>query len=378
MKLENFKSGKYIDHGEYRTFSPTSVNQSWNWDNPEINVLLERATHALGELNAFTKIVPDVDVFILMHIRKEASKSSRIEGTKTTFDEELIEEIKFIKPENRDDWQEVQNYVQAMKESIDSLEKLPFSNRLIKNAHKILMGSVRGKEKSPGNFRRSDVRIGGSGFSDAVFIPPVHTEIAGLMSDLENFLHNDGIHVPVLIKTAICHYQFETIHPFLDGNGRIGRLMIPLYLISSGFLDKPSLYTSDFFEKHRESYYDAFTVVRGSNDMIHWVKFFLLAISETAEKGKTTFKNIMALRNDVESRILKFGKRAEIAHKLLTLLYRKPYVTINETADHLDVTHTTASKLLKDFIKQGILVEMSGFHRNRSFSFEKYVLLFED
>jgi Fic family protein len=375
MRIEDFQSGTFVQQYQYKSFMPTLVNVEWVWQDPMINTLLERATRALGELNAFSFIVPDIDLFIHLHVLKEANQSSRIEGTQTHMDEAVMD-LSQIDPEKRDDWQEVQNYVQSMNAALIELKTLPLSVRLLKNTHAILMQGVRGEHKAPGDFRTSQNWIGGSSLNNAVFIPPHHHDVPDLMSDLEKFWHNESIQVPDLIKIAISHYQFETIHPFLDGNGRIGRLLITLYLISRGLLNKPSLYLSDFLEQHRGSYYDALTRVRASNDLGHWLKFFLTAVIETAEKGKQTFQSILALRNELESKMVTLGRRAENARALLLELYKKPAVSVNDVAGLLGLTHRAANGLVAQFVELGILEEITGYQRNRMFVFRKYLALF--
>ncbi len=375
MKFENFRSGEWIQQYQYKSFLPVTVNREWCWEDAQINTLLERASRALAELDAFTLIVPDVDLFIQMHITKEANNSSRIEGTQTHMDEAVLDRNQ-LAPEKRDDWQEVQNYIQAINEAVDELQRLPLSNRLLKHTHSVLMQGVRGEHKTPGEFRISQNWIGGSSLADATFIPPHQQEVVSLMGDLELFWHNENINVPNLIRVAISHYQFETIHPFLDGNGRIGRLMITLYLVSNGLLRKPSLYLSDFFERNRASYYDALMRVRTSNDMIHWIKFFLSAVIETADKGKKTFKAILALRREIDQLVLTYGKRAEKVQLLLLHLYRRPAITAIQASEMLDVSHQTASALLKKMTDDGILQEVTGYQRNRLFVFTRYLDLF--
>lgn len=375
VDIRDYVAGAYLRQYRYAAFVPSPVNHGWTWQDARINTLLEEATQAVGELNAFSRIVPDVDLYISMHVVKEAADSSRIEGTQTNMDEAL-RPVEEIDPEGRDDWQEVQNYIRAMNEAIAALNDLPLSNRLLRETHRTLLRGVRGEQKQPGEWRNSQNWIGGTSLQDAMFIPPPHHEVPALMGDLEKFWHNDEISVPHLVRIAISHYQFETIHPFLDGNGRIGRLLITLYLISNQLLVKPSLYLSSYFERHKAAYYDAFTVVRATSDMGHWLRFFLRAVRETAREGVETFQSIIRLRADVEHRVLVLGQRAGNARRALTLLYRRPLVTVNEIAAHLEVTHQTANRLVSDLSRLGVLEEATGHRRNRRFVFREYLALF--
>jgi Fic family protein len=372
MNIKDYQAGTYKQQYQYQSFSPVKINETLTWDDPQINTMLEDATRALGELNAFTMIVPNVDIFIRMHIAKEANTSSKIEGTKTEMDDVLVSKEQ-IDPEKRDDWQEVQNYITAMNTALDELDTLPLSSRLLKNIHAILLDSVRGESKQPGSFRISQNWIGGASLKTAYFIPPHHDEVSDLMSDLEKYLHNDSIHVPHLVKIAIAHYQFETIHPFLDGNGRIGRLMITLYLVSNGLLKKPSLYLSDYIEKNKDYYYESLTRVRTQNDLAGWIKFFLEAVIETARSGAKTFENILSLKHEMDALTQTFGKKAHNASKLVEYLYQKPIISIGEVADALAVTKTTASSLIKDFEHKGVLYEITGYQRNKHYVFRRYL-----
>lgn len=375
MKFENFVAGQWVPRYQYKSFEPTPINHEWLWEDPSIAVLLEQANRALGELNAFSLIVPDIDLFIQMHVVKEAQTSSRIEGTQTEIDEALLPEEQVL-PEHRDDWHEVQNYIQAVNTAVASLATLPLSNRLLRQTHATLMQGVRGEHKQPGEFRNSQNWIGGSSLQDAAFIPPHHSGVPELMSDLEKFLHNEQVAVPNLVRIAIAHYQFETIHPFLDGNGRIGRLMIPLYLVSCGILSKPSLYLSDFFERNRASYYDALMQVRTRNDLIHWVRFFLNGVAITARKGREVFSNVLQLRTEVEQHVMTLGKRSATAREALNLLYRRPIITAGQLVSVLGVSTPTANTLIRQFERLGILRENTGRLKGRVYIFDRYLNLF--
>jgi len=376
MNITDFVAGSYQQGYQYKYFLPCYINHAFYWTDETINQLLEDAAIKLGRLDSFSQFVPNIDMFIEMHMVKEAVDSSRIEGTQTTIEEALMAE-KDLAPEKRDDQQEVKNYIAAMNQAIAELETLPLSNRLIKNTHKILLSSVRGEPKSPREFRQSQNWIGGASLADAVFIPPSNAELADLLSDLEMFLHNDEIRIPHLIRIAIAHYQFETIHPFLDGNGRVGRLMITLYLVSSGILTKPLLYLSDFFEKNKSLYYDNLTVVRNKNDLGQWLRFFLTGVIQTADNAVLTLEKIVALKVSIErEKLTLLGKREKTGHVLLDQLFKKPRVTIKEVEEMTGLSNKAANDLVQAFVGQTILVERTGYQRNRVFDFVEYIRLF--
>jgi len=377
MHLKDYRAGVVSKQYGYKSFNPNPINKEWIITSPGIITLLEEANLKLGELNAFSSFVPDVDVFIRMHIVKEATQSSRIEGTRTKMGEAVLE-AKDIRPGLKDDWQEVQNYIEAMHYAIKKMKTLPLSSRLIREAHKILLKGVRGKHKLPGEFRSSQNWIGGATINDAVFVPPHHFLVPDCISDLEKFLNNDNIQVPHLIRIAIAHYQFEAIHPFLDGNGRIGRLLITLYLINQKILNKPTLYFSDFIEKNRQHYYNNLMAVSLESKIEQWLKFFIVGIIETARTAIETFARIIALRDKLEKAVIvSLGKRLPNAKSLLTYLYSKPVVTVADVMHSLDITKQTANVLIKDFSDLGILKEQTGYKRNRIFVFEEYLRFFE-
>jgi Fic family protein len=375
MDLKDFKAGNLRKQLGFRSFMPELVDLEWIISDPRLNTLLAEANRLLGELNALSLYVPDVDFFITMHVTKEATESSRIEGTQTNIEEALLR-IEALEPERRADWEEVRNYIDAINFAIDELVRLPLSNRLLRATHAILLRGVRGQHKMPGEFRTSQNWIGPS-LAAATFVPPAQQEVPELMGDLENFLNNDDIQVPDLVRIAIAHYQFETIHPFLDGNGRLGRLLITLFLVSNKLLARPTLYLSDFFEQNRLQYFDLLTAVRTQNRLQEWVSFFLTGVVETSRKGITTFQQILRLKEDAESRILLLGKRTSLARQLLRYLYSQPLVTANEVAAVLEVSSPTANVLIQELVRINILHELTGYKRNRIFSFTAYVRLFK-
>lgn len=378
IRLEDYKSG-YIEQGVgYKYFVPSLINDEWTWQDTTINTLLEKASLRLGELNSFSRLVPNIDLFIQLHVTKEAVLSSRIEGTQTRMDEALLPQTE-IQEERRNDWQEVRNYVDAINDAIANLDRLPISSRLIRSTHKILLTSVRGEHKLPGEFRTSQNWIGGNSIADARFIPPHHQLVGGLMGDLEKFLNNPDTNVPDLIKIAIAHYQFETIHPFLDGNGRIGRLLITLYMVQEKILTQPLLYLSTYFEKRKDLYYDNLNSVRVNNDMTHWIKYFLVGVEQTAALASQTLSNILTFKDEIENHArANYGRRSTTAILLIHHLMQNPVVTVDDAARLCDISYKSANEIVKLLCTDGYLVESTGQSRNRLFKFKPYTDIFAE
>lgn len=376
MNLADFHAGHFEQRYEYKAFLPAPVCHEWIIADPELMDLLGRADRALGELNAFSQLIPDIEFFIRMYVAKEATQSSRIEGTQTNI-EDAFKNADDLKPEERDDWSEVQNYIRAINFAISSLDTLPMSIRLLRQTHAVLMQGVRGEHKLPGEFRSSQNWIGVS-LKHAAFVPPHHEHVPALMGDLEKFLHAENFFVHPLVRIAIGHYQFETIHPFLDGNGRLGRLMISLYLASEGLLHKPALYLSDYFERNKTAYVDHLMAVRQGNHLREWLIFFLFGVEETARASAAVFRAIISLKQKVERDVLpRFSaRRQDNAQDLMRHLYGQPVIDVKWATDTIGTATNTAAALITDMVSFGVLAEVTGQRRNRMFVFEDYLKLF--
>lgn len=372
--MKNYISGNYIQQVHYKSFQPSPINRIWQIEDMELIQLLGQADRELGRLDMYSEYIPNIDLFIEMHVLKEATQSTKIEGTQTNIEEALLAK-EDVSIEKRDDWEEVQNYVAAMNQAIARLKDLPFSTRLICETHKTLMQGVRGKHKQPGEFRHSQNWIGGATISDAIFIPPVYHTVGELMSDIEKFAHNQHQFFPELLKIALIHYQFETIHPFLDGNGRVGRLLINLYLVDKGILKKPVLYLSDFFERNRMHYYDNLMRVREKKDLLQWFKFFLVGIIETAKNGIQTFDHILKLQKQVDNQIQTLGSRAVNAQKIIQYLYQHPLLDAAKVTEIAQISPASAYKLIAD-LEPHILKEITGGKRGKVYIFNDYLELF--
>lgn len=372
------RTGKYITQlqGElqYQAFIPNPLPFEAKMDS-ELQTLLSKTDLALGRLDGVADILPNVDFFILMYVRKEATLSSQIEGTQATFVDVLKAEARIEDAEMHKDVDEILNYINAMNYGIKRLKELPLSLRLIKEIHAKLLQGVRGEQRTPGEFRISQNWVGGASLQTAVFIPPPHAEVTKLMGNLEEYLYETAP-IPILVKTGLIHAQFETIHPFSDGNGRVGRLLVTFYLYQQRILRKPLLYLSDFFRNHRQAYYDKLNTFREKDDIEGWLKFFLEGVIITSEKAVDTARKIIQLRENHVAKITTLGRSAEKGMLLLNKLYRTPIVRIRDVEVIISLSNPNALTLVEKFEKLGILKEITGYKRNRIYSYTDYIALF--
>lgn len=360
----------------YKAFMPNKLPFDINID-PELQTLLSKADIALGRLDGVADSLPKdiVDFFILMYVRKEATLSSQIEGTQATFVDVLKAEARIEDSEAHKDVDEVLNYISAMNYGLDRLKTMPLSLKIIKEIHKILLRGVRGEWKTPGEFRTSQNWIGGANLQTAKFIPPPRHEVMQLMSNIEGYMHDDSL-MPMLIKIGLIHSQFETVHPFLDGNGRIGRLLITFYLCQQGVLRKQLLYLSDFFKENRQDYYDKLNNFRRSDDIEGWLKFFMQGIIETSGKSVETARKIRELRDSHLNKVAGMGKSSEKGVILLNILYKTPIVRVKDVEHFTSLSNPNALLLVNKFVRMGILQELTGQKRNRVFSYKEYISMF--
>ncbi len=379
MKISQFQAGSLqsAQAYNYKYFLPNHINHLFEIDNSALQVQLETSTRLLGELNAMARMAPNIDLFIQSFIGSEATLSSKIEGTQTDIEDAFKGEMD-VEIEQKDDWLEVSLYTKSLQNCIDKLEKLPISTRLIKQAHKTLLSSGRGKNKLPGKFRTSQNWVGGDSLNTAEFVPPHQNLVNNLMADLEKFLHKQSS-TPDIIKIAIIHYQFETIHPFCDGNGRIGRMLIPLYLVSKGLLSKPLLYMSAFFEANKNQYYQKLMQVRIEHNLLDWLLFFLKGMEETAKHSIEILSKTLSLKEQLTEKIQnKTGSRAKNNVKMFDKLFQKPFVRMDDVKVELSVSATTAKNIVDDLVRIEILQELTGNKRNRLFAFRPYLNLLKE
>ena len=375
------RSGQYIKQLQgYKAFIPEPLPPK----NPELSIddelqdYLSGADISLGRLDGSIQMLPNPDLFIEMYVKKEAVISSQIEGTQSSLSQLLKKESEVNDPDTPSDVNEVSNYVKAMHRGLELLNDLPVSVRLVKEIHKELLRDVRGQEKNPGELRKSQNWIGSEGMDirHATFVPPPEHEMVKALSDWEKFLHQND-HIPVLVKIGMAHAQFETIHPFLDGNGRVGRLLITLLLCEWDKLQEPVLYLSHFFKQHRQEYYELLQNVRDLGDWESWIKFFVRGVSEVSGQATDTSREIVSLREKHRGLIVEeFGNVAGNGLKVLERLFLKPYITVKQIESLTGVTFSAANNLMGKFENVGVLTEITGQKRNRQYEYSDYLNLF--
>ena len=370
------RSGEYISNlsGEamYKSFRPAPLPPVIDMDNEMVS-LLTSATKALATLDTLSSYIPNMNLFVSMYVRKEALLSSQIEGTQATLEDVLDPLIEKNANQNVAD---VVNYIKATEFALERMNVLPLCNRLIKEIHEVLMSGVRGQEKNPGEFRTSQNWIGaaGSSLKNARYIPPNPEDMINAMSDLEKYINSDES-LDLLIQAALLHYQFETIHPFLDGNGRVGRLLITLFLMEKKVLNSPALYISYYLKKNRIEYYDRMSEVRNKDNYEQWIKFFLNAIKESADESVETIKKLSELHDANIKKIDAMGRAAKNARAVFDYLEQNPIIDIGKTAEELNLAFSTISLAVNRLVDAGILIQTNNANRNRVFAYEEYLAI---
>lgn len=375
------RAGRYVRQpADYKAFIPAPLPPDPPIQLEKLQALLSQTDRALGRLDGSIETLPDPDLFVHMYIRKEAVLSSQIEGTQSSLQDVLAAEAKILAPGRRKDAAEVLNHIHAMNHGLNRLAQLPVSVRLIREIHAELMRGVRGSHLTPGELRASQNWIGPTGctLNEAVYVPPPHHEIRPQLSALEKFIHADP-ELPLLIKIGLVHAQFETIHPFLDGNGRIGRLLITFLLCEQEVLTKPVLYLSHYFKQYRQQYYEELQSIRDAGTWEQWLEFFLRGIIAVSREATETTRNILSLREQHRQAITdRFSRAAGNGHRVLEYLYEHPIVSVSDVRSLIGTTYPAANNLVARMVEAGILDEVTGQARNRIFIYQSYIDLLHD
>lgn len=373
------RAGYFMNSGKgYHAFVPAKLppNPPIQYDQ-EMQTLLSQADRKLGRLDGITEILPNPELFVAMYVKKEAVLSSQIEGTQASFADVLSAEYNQVNDQRQDDIGEVVNYVNAMNWGLAELEHFPLSLRLIRNIHEKLLQNTRGSQRNPGEFRTSQNWIGPAGctLSTATYVPPTVPDMEIALSDLEKYFYDDSF-TPALIKIALIHAQFETIHPFLDGNGRMGRLLITFWLCQQRILSRPLLYLSYYFKKNRTEYYDRLMNVRKNGEWESWIKFFLKGVAEVADEATFSARAIIELKESFTKGLYERENRNH--QKLLDFLFEQPYIKRSDVASLLDVSNPTAGSIIDTFMDMGILLDCTPErNRNKTYAFKDYILILD-
>ncbi|MCI8621149.1 MAG: Fic family protein [Clostridia bacterium] len=376
MKLEGYKSGIYTRVEDYRAFILSKINYNWSWEDTKINKVLEEASRRLGELNSYSLLVPNMDVYIKMFEKTEIANSYNIDGIDVKI-EEFFGESKETENEKLYDIRSLENYERTIalgKEKISNSEEI--DTKLLLLLHKNLIEGTKEENKNPGRFRTSQNWIGGVSPKEASFVPPPHTEVEECLMDFEKFVKNNDTDTPELVKIAMLHYQFETIHPFLSANGRIGRMLIPLYMQSKGMLEKSCLYISKFLKDNQSTYFAKLTKVRDTSDMIGWIKFFLTGVLEIAKKQKEQILKLEELSKEIEKIINELPVKPENARKAVEVLYNEPIASRKRILENSKMKPSTLNTTINSLLEKNMIEEITGQGRNQIFAFRKYMNIF--
>jgi Fic family protein len=370
------RAGEFVAQaGNYSVFVPANLNALRLQLEPFVKLLSE-ADQEVARLGLATEFLPNPDLFVSMYVRKEAILSAQIEGTQASMSDLLDFEAGAGRREKRNDVEEIKNYITALNYGVEQLDELPICMRLVRQIHERILQGVRGRQRNPGYVRDNQNWIGPGGCSieEATYVPPPANLLGELLSDLETFINADERY-PILIRAALVHQQFESIHPFWDGNGRVGRLLVTLMLIDHGTLKEPTLYLSDFFKRHRQEYYEALQRVHDEDDLEGWIKFFLRGIRNVSRDGTETARQILSMRDQHRRLVSEFDNTGS-GHALLDELFQKPAVTVRQVEEIIQKSYPVANRLVGEFEKYGLLVEVTGQTRNRRYHYEPYLGLF--
>ncbi len=375
MKLEGYKAGKYIRVENYRAYILSGINYDWNSEDPELNKLAAEASREVGELNGYSLLVPNINVYLKMLIRIEANKSSKIDGISIDLEEDMLDEENVLE-ENIENWKKTKQYIEAIKYGIDSISKgEKVHTDIMKEIHKIL-AIEEAQKKYSGKIRNTQNWINGTTPLDAEYIPPPYTELADCLSDFEKFVDNDNTNTPDIVKLAMLHYQFETIHPFIGENGKIGRIIIPLYLQSKGMLDKSCLYVSEYLEKNKDKYFNELMNVRNSSDIIRWIKFFLQAVIETAKITKNRLKRLVELKKEMDRVSIILPVKPDNAIKVIEVLYEEPIIDRLRLGELADVKPGTMRTIINSLVEKEVVSLTKGNEKGKILIFKKYMDIF--
>lgn len=376
MKLEGYKSGIFMRMNDYSPFILSKINYEWSWEDSKLNKMSAEVNRQIGELNGYSKLLPNMDAYTKMLMVVEANKTSKIEGTNIKMEDCLLQPSD-IEAEKKEDWDRIQRHIDAMNYGIQQIgEQVTVGTKLLREIHNILLQGEKGDEKNLGKLRGMQTWVGGTSILDAIYIPPPHTEIVECLADFEQFIANEDTNTPDVVKLAMLHYQFESIHPFVGGNGRIGRMLIPLYLRSKGFLDKPCLFVSEYLEQNKEEYFNRLAKVRTSSDIIGWINFFLEAMLESAKRTNNRLQQLSQLKNEMDNVVMNTPVKPDNAKKIVETFYKEPIVDVLRLGELSGIKGGTMRTVINSLIDKGIVIKVKGVNKNKIVCFKKYTDIF--